>query len=77
MGKEPDAEHGVAAGGTDGQRTCDLSPKFDGGIRSVISEPCAFAKIEDHFHISAGKNSVHKGGIRCGMKEIIMPDVGF
>lgn len=75
MGVEPDAQHGMPAGGTNGERARDLSPKLDRGIRFVIGPPGAFAKIKDHFHISAGKDSVHKGGIRCGMKEIIMPDV--
>lgn len=77
MREEPDAEHGMAASGADGQGACDLSPKLDWGIQFVISPPGAFAKIEDHFHIPAGENGVHKGGIRCGMKEIIMPDVGL
>ena len=75
MRVEPDAEHGMAAGGADGQGACDLTPKLDRGIEFVIGPPGAFAKIEDHFHISAGKNRVHEGGVRCGMKEIVMPDV--
>lgn len=77
MWEEPDAQHGMAAGGADGQGFCDLSPKFDRRVLFVISEPCAFAKIKDHFHISTGENGVHKGRIRCGMKEIIMPDIGL
>lgn len=77
MRVEPDAQHGMAASGADDERFCDLSPELDRGIRFVISPPDAFTKVKDHFHISAGKDGVHKGRIRCGMKEIIMPDIGL